>query len=421
MKISVLGLGYVGLPLALLAKSRGLDVRGVDKDPAVVRAIKRRHPHITDNLVSALLKENDLPVSVKLESSDIYIICVPTPVNKYHDPDLSCLIQAVREVGDVLADNQLVIIESTINPGVSEDILKPILDSSSKKYYLAHCPERINPGDKNWNIMNIPRVLGGICTESVKRAERVYRHIIDGDIYILSDIKEAEATKILENTFRDVNIAFINEMAMSFHKLNINIIEVIKAASTKPFGFLPHYPGIGVGGHCIAVDTYYMIEKGRQIGFLYNFLTAARKINSNMPMFAVSLLTDLLNEFNKSVKGSVIALLGISYKANVEDCRESPFYRVVDILKEKGAGLRIYDPFFKSLSTAGSMQEALAGADVALIITDHDQFLDVDAYKGILGIVDGRNCLPSEKVEKMGMKYVGIGIPLNRKKQIDDL
>jgi len=293
----------------------------------------------------------------------------------------------------------------------SDLLVAPILEKSGKKYRLAHCPERINPGDPKWTVANIPRVIGGIDAESTKTAAELYRRIIEAEITELSQISAAESTKILENTFRDVNIAFINEMAQSFQKLNIDIKEVIRGASSKPFGFMPHYPGIGVGGHCIAVDPYYMIERGKQVGFDHVFLKQARKINSEMPQFALSLLQDGLNEQQLPLKGTVVAVLGLSYKPNIRDDRESPAYAFIELLKDKGAKVRIFDPYYPGFSTHKTLQDTLAESQAAVLVTAHNEFLDESLFSTQKVVLDGRNCLDKLKFSRTDVPlYLGIGI-----------
>lgn len=410
MKITVIGLGYVGLPLALQAALKGFDVIGVDKQDEIIEKTNNGICHLEEDFVKKLFQQVSIKAQKNVESSDVYIVCVPTPIDKTNEPDLSFLINAVTEINEVIQDKQLVVIESTIYPGTCEEIIKPILDKSKKEYLLTHCPERINPGDTKWNVSNIPRIIGGINTESVEAAKNLYTRIIDAEIVILSQIKAAEATKILENTFRDVNIAFINEMAQSFYKLKIDISEVIKGASTKPFGFMPFYPGTGVGGHCIAVDPYYMIEKGKLIGFDHVFLIQARKINSKMPEFTVEITQDSLNSFGYPVYGTRIAVLGISYKPDIRDDRESPSWEIIKILKKKHADLVVYDPYFKEKSTAGNLEQALHNTTCAIIATAHKEFLDYQKYKDLKLLVDGRNCLDKNKVRGMNIMYKGIGI-----------
>ena len=409
MTINVIGLGYVGLPLALQAASKGLKIIGTDKNPILVDKLNKKESLINDDFINNLIKNVDITASTNVKKSDVYIVCVPTPVNEEKEPDLSFVVSAVEEIADVISDDELVVIESTIYPGVCEEIVKPILDKTKKKYLLAHCPERINPGDPKWNVSNIPRVVGGVDEDSTERAFEVYNQIIDAEITKLTQIKAAEATKILENTFRDVNIAFINEMAQSFHVLGIDIKEVIKGAKTKPFAFMPHYPGVGVGGHCIAVDPYYMIKQGKLNGFEHNFLIQARKINSDMPKFTTNIIQDELNELGYPIKGTKIAILGLSYKPDVADDRESPSYELIKLLKEKHADLVLYDPYLPNKSTVSNIQDALKDCTCVVIVTAHKEFLNQDLYKGVKLIIDGRNCLDKTAVDEATL-YRGIGI-----------
>ena len=412
MHITVVGLGYVGLPLALLASEKGHNVIGVDKNEDILSSIKKKESKILDKFVIDLIENTRLEVTNKVASSEVYIVCVPTPVNSSRDPDLKYVISAIEEIASVIEEEQLVIIESTINPGVCNEIVKPLLDETGKTYYLAHCPERINPGDKKWNVRNIPRVVGGIDKKSGEKAKELYSKIIDAEIELLSQIEAAEATKILENTFRDVNIAFINEMAMSFHKLKINIMEVIKGASTKPFSFLPHFPGVGVGGHCIAVDPYYMINRGKEVGFIHDFLIAARRVNSDMPSFTVSILQDALNEICLPLKNSKVLLLGVSYKSDVADERESPYFEVYNILNSKKAKILTYDPYFMNLSSHEKLKDAIDEADAIVLITAHEEFCDYELYRGVKVFIDGRNIFSADQMKKIVEIYKGIGVSI---------
>ncbi len=410
-KITIIGLGYVGFPLAVQAASRGFTVCGYDVNQSTVDAVNNKTHFLHDSFVRERIEHIEIKAATELFSSDVYIVCVPTPVSNFSDPDFTFVRNAVESIAGIIEDGQLVVIESTINPGVSEDLVAPILDKSGKRYYLAHCPERINPGDPKWTVANIPRVVGGIDAESTRRAAGLYQKLIEAEVTELSQIAAAESTKILENTFRDVNIAFVNEMAQSFYKLGIDIAEVIRGAATKPFGFMPHYPGIGVGGHCIAVDPYYMIQRGKQVGFDHIFLKQARKINSEMPEFAVRVLQDGLNQHYLPLKGTVIAVLGLSYKPDIADDRESPAYELIKLLTMKGAKLHIYDPYVPEKSNVGSLEAALAESKAAVLVTAHSEFLDESLYLKQKVILDGRNCLDKRKFsETNGPSYLGIGI-----------
>jgi UDP-N-acetyl-D-glucosamine dehydrogenase len=409
-KIGIIGLGYVGLPLALLCSHKGLNTTGFDIDLHKINSYKQKKYLLNEPYLYEWNSDNVTFTNVikDILDCDIKIMCVPTPINSEKLPDLKYVIRASEMISKNLKENDLVIIESTIHPGVCEEIINPILEKSNKKYFLAHCPERINPGDKKWNVSNIPRVVGGINKTSAELATNFYKKL-DLNVITLNKIKEAEATKILENTFRDINIAFINEMAQSFYKLGINIQEVIKGASTKPFGFMPHYPGVGVGGHCIAIDPYYMIQRGKEAGYNHLFLKLAREINSNMPEHIVNIIQDELNLLNKPIKNTTIAILGIAYKNNVADDRESPSYEVIKLLKEKKADLNIYDPYFLEKSNKKTLTNTIKDAEVIVLCTAHDEFIkNQKEFVKAKIVIDGRNKLNKELFKNIVYRGVGI-------------
>ncbi|MHA2237869.1 MAG: nucleotide sugar dehydrogenase, partial [Candidatus Hodarchaeales archaeon] len=349
--------------------------------------------------------------------SEIYILCVPTPVHDDFTPDLSPIKLASETVLKTLKKGQLVIVESTIYPGTIEEIVKPILEKSGlftgKDFFLAHCPERIDPGNKTWTLRNIPRVCGAFSNEGLKLTEKFYTTILDSEIYPLSSLKAAEACKIVENSFRDINIAFVNELAMSFQIMGIDVVEIIKGASTKPFAFMPHFPGAGVGGHCIPVDPYYLIEKASDLGFEHKFLKLAREINNYMPKYTVSLLEELTRELNIDLRTKVIGLMGISFKRGIDDTRNSPHYTIKKILEEKKLKTISYDPYVLNQSSVVTLDSFLEKSDILILITGHQQFLDIEGSEfkqnEILGIIDGRNILDSEKIKRSGINYRGIG------------
>ncbi len=308
-------------------------------------------------------------------------------------------------------------LESTVNPGVSEDVLLPLLEKESGlvagvDFHLAHCPERINPGDPNWTVVNIPRVVGSLEEKGLEIALNFYRSVISAEVKPMSSLKEAEAVKIVENTFRDVNIAFVNELAMSFNKLGIDVLKVIEGASSKPFAFMPHFPGVGVGGHCIAVDPYYLIKYARQHGFEHRFLSLAREINNGMPLFTVNLLVEKMQEKDLVLQGNKVALLGLAYKSDVGDDRESPSYKVIEHLKALGVEVATYDPYVSG-STAASLEEALEGASAVIVATAHREFRTLSpetlSNKGVSIVIDGRNCLDKDAFLASTIAYQGIG------------
>jgi len=431
MKVAVLGLGYVGLPLAVaIAKSNKYNLVGFDLNEKKISDINNKICPIDDKICAEELLNIDLPIDNNISiisNSDIYIVCVPTPVLDDYSPDLTPLISATNTViASIIADklnninskHRYIIIESTINPGVCDEVLIPMVESKTnliagKDFDIAHCPERINPGDEKWSVYNIPRNIGSTSPTATKYLADFYRNVIDADINELPDLKTTEATKIIENTFRDINIAFVNELAKSFDVLGIDLLTVLKGASNKPFAFMPHFPSCGVGGHCIPVDPYYLIERAKQSGFDHKFLKLAREINNSMPAYTVNLLANGLNENALAIKGTKIGLLGMSYKANVGDIRESPSIELKKILIEKGANLEIFDPYFLDLSTKDNLENLLDSVDAILIATDHKEFKNIDSEllikHNIKVVIDGKNCLNKEEILSSGVYYKGIG------------
>ena len=353
-----------------------------------------------------------------IRGADIVIIAVPTPVNEDHTPDLTPLEGACAIVGAELAEGTLVIIESTVNPGACETVALSILEATSglqggADFGFAHCPERVNPGDTTYTIATIPRVVGALDAESLARATKFYRNVVRSEVVEMGSIKEAEAVKMVENSFRDINIAFVNELAMSFERAGIDITNVIRGASTKPFGFMAHYPGCGVGGHCIPVDPYYLIHYGRANGFAHRFLETARTINNSMPIHTVDRLAEALAENGIPIAGAKVALLGLSYKRDVGDTRESPALVIRDELLRRGARVRSYDPCAIESGSVRTLADSLKGAHAALIATDHGEFSALTPWDfreyNIAVVVDGRNCLAKEDFVRAGITYRGIG------------
>lgn len=422
MKVAILGLGYVGLPLALaIRKKTDVDVVGYDPNSEKIQKILNNICPIEDCQAEEDLKSISLKVSTHdelIEGSDIYFVCVPTPVLDDYTPDLRPLQNSIRTISKYLQKGQVIVIESTINPGVCDEMVIPMVEEITglkvvQDFDVVHCPERINPGDPVWNVYNIPRNIGSTNPQVTKRIADFYRKFINAEINEMPDLKTTEATKIIENTFRDINIAFVNELAKSFEVLGIDIMAVIKGASNKPFAFMPHYPGCGVGGHCIPVDPYYLIDRARKSGFDHKFLKLAREINNSMPNYTVEHLIDALNQINLPVNGTRIALLGLSYKPNVGDLRESPALKIKSILEQKKADLVVFDPYVPQLSNVGSIEEALFGTIAILLATAHKDFLVLTAdflrKFGIRVVVDGRNFLDKEEIISRGIFYKGIG------------
>ncbi len=341
---------------------------------------------------------------------------MPTPVTDLFEPDLTPLKSASLSVAKVMKKGSRIIIESTVNPGVCEEEVISVIEEGSglkagKDFELAHCPERINPGDPRWSVYNIPRNIGATTRKGAEEIAEFYRTFIKAQINVVSSLKVAESTKIIENTFRDINIAYVNELAKSFDKMGIDLVETIQAASNKPFAFMAHFPGCGVGGHCIPVDPYYLIKRAKQSGFDHQFLKIAREVNNSMPAYTVGLLQEGLNKIAAAVKGTKVLVYGLSYKADVGDLRESPAIEIIKLLKKLEADLLLFDPHLPDKSNLESMEAGLKSAKALLIATNHKEIKTVDfsKYPNIKVIIDGRNCLDKQKIEKLGIYYKGIG------------
>ncbi|MFH0969225.1 MAG: nucleotide sugar dehydrogenase [Patescibacteria group bacterium] len=418
--VCIIGLGYVGLPLAVQAALRGYAVYGLDNDKEKIKKINSGKTPIKEEFLEINLPKVNIHAttnSAVIKKCDISIVCVPTPVDEKKLPDLSPVKGAIESIIKNFKKGQLVIIESTVNPGVCEEVIEPMFQEAGykvgKDYYLAHCPERINPGDLKWNVTNIARVVGSFDKIGLQRAADFYENIVDAQIMQMSSIREAEAVKIIENSFRDVNIAFVNELAKSFDKIGIDVVEAIRGAATKPFSFMAHWPSCGVGGHCIPVDPYYLIERAKLSGFDHEFMKIARKVNLSMPEYTVELLQDALNEVKMPLKGTTVGVLGLSYKANVSDLRESPVKEIVKLLKENKSEVLVFDPYVLEKSSVKSLGELLKKSDAILLATDHNEFKKINPENlkknGIKVVIDGKNCLDKEAIKKMGIVYKGIG------------
>lgn len=419
--IAVIGLGYVGLPLAIRAASSGFRVLGFDIDEVKIAQLSRREADFLseeDNELFAAAQTLSVTTDERvLDEADAFLICVPTPVHESHLPDLRPLEGAARVVGKHLTRGALVVVESTVSPGVCESVALPLLEATSglpaDAFDFAHCPERVNPGDGQWDVHRIARVVGALTPEALARTMALYARFIEGALMPMHSIREAEAVKMVENAFRDINIAFVNELAISFDKAGIDIVNVIRGASSKPFGFMPFYPGCGVGGHCIPVDPYYLIRYGRQNGFEHRFLINARRVNSTMPRYTVSVLERALQERGIPLAGARVAVLGLSYKRDVPDMRESPALVIRDTLIRRRADVRTYDPYTPSIATVRTLKDALTNAQAVIIATDHRELRALMPRQfeefGIAVVVDGRNCLEKEAFADSSVTYRGIG------------
>ena len=456
-KVAVIGLGYVGLPLAALCAKKGYPVVGLDAKEKVVAMLQKGQCHIRDEAVERLLAEavasNNFSAtadSSQISDCNIYLICVPTPVDANNEPDLAPLEGACRVVAPHLREGDLVVVESTVFPGTCEEIVAPLLEELSslhagKDFYLAHCPERVNPGDPFWTSENIPRVVGATSDEGVDLAARFYASILGGDIFDVREIKQslypkfreteyglhisqvplgsvtkmhsirdAEAVKAMENTVRDVNIAFVNELAKISDVLDLDVVDIIDGMATKPFGKGPFYPGVGVGGHCIAVDPEWLKAASKRAGYMPEMIQLARMTNNGMPAYTVSMLQDLLNDRGYPLKGTRIAVFGVAYKKDVDDPRESPFYSLRDQLLKKGAQLNIFDSWVTKENTVDSIDECLQNTKAVVIVTEHSDVVEkLDktdlSSLGIEVVIDGRNALDGDRIEEKNVLYRGIG------------
>jgi len=417
LKISVVGLGYVGLPLAVEFAKKGFAVLGIDLDKDRLSRIRRKVSYITDVATADLRK---LIASGKfkascdfslLKDSAVIIICVPTPLKRKYSPDISFIIAAVRQIKKNLRAGQLVILESTTYPGTTEEVILPLLESGGLKcgedFYLAFSPERIDPGNNHYPLHKIPKVVGGIGKEAADLATCLYQKIVSLVVPV-SSARVAETVKLLENTFRIVNIGLIDEMAMMAHKMNIDIWEVISAASTKPFGFMPFYPGPGVGGHCIPKDPLYLYWKARKFGFNSRFIKLASEIIAYMPEYVVSRLTDILNK-NKIPSGkSRILVVGAAYKKDVKDLRKSPALDIIEILQEKKIAVSYYDPLIPylklnhiNLKSINLTAQGLSRFGCVVIATDHTGVDYGSILKNAKLIFDLRNVYGKVKNKKI--------------------
>src|SRR5436190_6171505 len=408
-RVGVIGLGYVGLPLAVEFARAGFDVTGFDVDATKARQIEAGRSYIPDvaaSDVAAMVDAGRLRATGDMKglgAMDAIDICVPTPLRKTKDPDLSYVVLAVEAVAATLRRGQLVILESTTYPGTTDEVVKPMLEAKGLKadvdFLLAFSPERVDPGNRQFNTKNIPKIVGGVGPASTEAAAALYGATVQ-HVVPVSSTRVAEMVKLLENTFRAVNIGLVNEIALMCHKMDIDVWEVIDAARTKPFGFMPFYPGPGLGGHCIPIDPFYLSWKARQTGFECRFIELAGHINSSMPHYVVDRIGDALNSRKKSINGSSIHLIGVAYKRDVNDMRESPALDVLELLAKRGAQLSYSDPYVPELKYDGrrlssiDLAEAVAKQpDCAVICTDHTGF-DYDALLGAgMLVVDTRNAL----------------------------
>jgi UDP-N-acetyl-D-glucosamine dehydrogenase len=415
-RVAVIGLGYVGLPLAVEFARNGFRVTGFDVLQHKVDAVNRGAnyiPDIPNELLADLVKRKLLSASTDFSSlaeQDAISICVPTPLNKTGDPDLSYIVNALNEVKRHQRPGQVIILESTTYPGTTEEVMLPELQSSGlvvgKDFFLAFSPERVDPGNEKYQTENTPKIIGGVTPACTQVASALYASVIKTVIPV-SSTRAAEMVKLLENTFRSINIGLVNELAIICNLLKVDVWEVINAAATKPFGFMPFYPGPGLGGHCIPIDPSYLSWKLRSLNYRTRFIELARDINLSMPGYVVQKVADALNALSKPVRGAKILVLGVSYKRDIDDVRESPAFDIIRLLLEKGGSLTYHDPYIPSFSFEGEILRStdlsvqmLGDQDCVLIVTDHS---NVD-YAWILDhctlVVDSRNATKNLKSGK---------------------
>ncbi|MDD5679879.1 MAG: nucleotide sugar dehydrogenase [Candidatus Omnitrophica bacterium] len=415
-KIGVMGLGYVGLPLAVDFAKKGFKVYGMDVDRDRIERLRRCKSYILDVPTSDIVKViNDKTLTVTadmgvIKKLDVIIICVPTPLDKAKEPDMSYIISAVKSIAKCVRRGQLVVLESTTYPGTTEEVMLPVLESyglkEGKDFYLAFSPERIDPGNRKYKTSNTPKIVGGISRKSTEIAKLLYEQAIE-TVVPVSSARVAEMIKLLENTFRIVNIGLVNEIMLMCNKMGIDVWEVIEGAKTKPYGFMPFYPGPGVGGHCIPVDPLYLSWKARLRGFEARFIDLASFMNSRMPHHVVHKVMEELNNIGKPLKHSNILILGVAYKKDVKDLRESPALEIIDILLKNKALVSYYDPHLPylkirslNLKCVKFNKDTFQKSDCVVLVTDHSNVDYKFVAKNSRLIVDTRNALKDIKYRK---------------------
>ncbi len=414
--VGVVGLGYVGLPLAVEKAKAGYKTIGFDIQPHKVDMVNQGINYIgdvVDDELSDLVASGILSATTEfsfVKDVDFVTICVPTPLDTYQQPDISYVRNSTTEVARYLKRGSMVVLESTTYPGTTEELLLPILEEGSglkcgEDFYLAFSPERVDPGNLIYQTKNTPKVVGGVGREATEVIAAMYRNVLDGEVFEASSPKVAEMEKILENTYRNINIGLINELAILCHKMDINIWEVIEAAKTKPFGFTPFYPGPGLGGHCIPLDPYYLSWKAREYGFHTSMIEASMMINDRMPEYTVERAGKILNRFKKALNGAQILILGVAYKQDIDDYRESPAIRVIEEFLKHGAHVEYYDPYITEFTDKGKTMKGLKElsvekiqlADLVVITTAHTE-VDYDfVQKNAKAIFDTKNAMKNVK------------------------
>ena len=410
-KIGIIGMGYVGIPLGLEFSDKGFTVLGFDKDTKRVDDIntgKQIMKHITKKSMDKFVENKGSATAEfsRIKNMDCLIICVPTPLDKHEQPDMSYVESASLEISKNLQKEQLIVLESTTYPGTTNEIVKPILEKSGliagKDFFLAYSPEREDPGNKEFGVSEIPKVMGGLTENCLRLTSSLYKHIVLETVEV-STMETAEATKLMENIFRAVNIAMVNELKLVLERMNINIWEVIDAAKTKPFGFMPFYPGPGMGGHCIPIDPFYLSWKAKEYNIEAKFIELAGEINRKMTENITHRIGKALNDDKKSIRKSNIMILGVAYKKDIDDIRESPALRIMELLQFKGAKISYHDPYVKEIDSQKSLElntENLKKQDAIVITTDHSN-VDYELIgKHARLIIDTRNVMANIKEPK---------------------
>ncbi|HEX2166784.1 MAG TPA: nucleotide sugar dehydrogenase [Longimicrobiales bacterium] len=427
-RCGVIGMGYVGLPLALEIARSGFTVLGYDVSEQVIEQLNSGISHIRDVTSESLRQHVD---AGRLEATrdprrlgecDVLIICVPTPLGKTRDPDVSYVVAAAEAVAATLRPDQLIILESTTYPGTTRDLMLPVLAAGGLEvgsdFYLCFSPERVDPGNERWLIRNTPKVIGGITHECLQHGMALYRRVMQ-TVVPVSSTDTAELTKLLENTFRAVNIALVNEMAQVCDRLDVDVFEVIEAASTKPFGFMKFVPGPGIGGHCIPLDPHYLAWKMKTLSYRTRMIELAGEVNSEMPRFVTAKVSDALNDVGRPLRGSRILVLGVAYKRDIDDVRESPALDIIRLLEEKGAVVVFHDPHVRSVKEDDIVREGveltqaeLSAAHCIVITTDHSS-IDYSRLIGLVApVVDTRNAMRGLQSENViGLSGVARGGP----------
>jgi len=423
VKIGIIGLGYVGLPLGLEFAGKGFDVLGFDLDERKIDFLKEGKSyikHISSEKIKKAVSDGKLSATLdfsKISEMDAIIICVPTPLSEHREPDMSYVEGTARTIAKYLRKGHLIVLESTTYPGTTEDLLLPLFEKAEsagnngfkvgKDFYLAFSPEREDPNNPKYSTSTIPKVIGGVTQECLEVAKALYDQVIVETVTVSSP-RAAEATKLLENIYRSVNIALVNELKMVFDRMDIDIWEVIRAASTKPFGYTPFYPGPGLGGHCIPIDPFYLTWKAREFEINTKFIELAGEINTYQPYYVVEKSMDVLNKHKKPLNGSKVLILGASYKKDIDDMRESPTLKLIEIFKDKGAEVFYSDPYvpvlFKTrkydyeLNSVDISSENIKGYDLVVVSTDHSDFDYRMIAENAQLIIDTRNAFQSRSI-----------------------